>query len=133
MTRKPYRAPQRWSWWLKNPAYRRYLLREATALPLFIYALVLVTGLYRYTQGQLAFTRWLEALQAPGWLVFHAVAVAACVLHAATWIELVPKLLVVPGISGRSIKRGHQVAALIGSALVLGAALVSWPLAGGAS
>lgn len=131
--RKPWRPAQRWNWWLHNPAYRRYLLREATALPLFVYALVLVSGLYRYTQGQLAFTRWLEAMQAPGWLAFHGLAVAACVLHAVSWIELVPKLLVVPGISGLTIKRGHQVAALIGSAVVVGLALASWPPGGGGS
>ena len=131
MTRKPYRAPQRWNWWQRNPAYRRYLLREATALPLFVYALVLVTGLYRYTQGQLAFTRWLEALQAPGWLAFHALAVAACVLHAVTWIDLVPKLLVLPGISGTTIKRAHQGAAMLGSGAVVVAALFAWSLPGG--
>jgi len=131
--RRPWRPAQRWNWWQHNPAYRRYLLREATALPLFVYALVLVSGLYRYTQGQLAFTRWLEALQSPGWLAFHALAAAACVLHAITWIELVPKLLVVPGISGPTIKRGHQVAALIGSAVIVGAALASWPIGGAGS
>lgn len=127
MTRRPYRQPQRWNWWLGNAAYRRYLLREATALPLLVYAVLLVSGLYRHTQGQLAFTHWLEALQAPGWLAFHALALAACVLHAVTWIELVPKLLVVPGVSGLVIKRGHQLAALLGSLLVVGAALLYWP------
>lgn len=131
--RKPYRQPQRWHWWWHHGYFRRYMLREATALPLFVYSLVLMSGLYRFTQGPRAFALWLEAMQAPGWLVFHGLALAACLLHTVTWLELVPKILVVHGrrvrISGTTIKRVHQGAAVVGSLALVAAAALHWPLA----
>lgn len=114
--RKPYVAPQSPGWWRKNPAYRHYMLREATALPLFLYSLLLMTGLYRLSQGEVAFVAWLEALRSPWLMAFHALALGAALFHAWTWIELVPKILVIHTsrfkVSAGLIKRVHQFAAL---------------------
>jgi fumarate reductase subunit C len=135
MSRRPWREPQRWHWWLHNAPYRRYMLREATALPLFLYALLLVQGLYRFTQGPDSFTRWLEGLQAPGWLLFHGLALAAAVFHAVTWIALVPKILVIHTarlqVSGTAIRRLHQGAAIAGSVLLVALAYGAWVPGGG--
>ena len=135
--RKPHATAQYAGWWLKNPAYRRYMLREATALPLFLYCLVLISGLYRLTQGEAAFAAWLESMRSPGFIVFHLLALSAVLFHAWTWIELVPKILVIRtarvSVSGELIKRAHQLGALACFAALLGLALYLFNTPGSAS
>ncbi len=114
--RKPYIQRQRADWWLRNPAYRRYMLREATALPLFLYTLLLMSGLYQFTRGEAAFLAWLELLRSPWLLGLHTLALAAALFHAVTWIALVPKILVINTdrvrVSPATIKRVHQLGAV---------------------
>ena len=128
--RKPYHQPQRASWWLRNPAYRRYMLREATALPLLVYSLTLLVGLYRFTQGKGAFLAWLNALSSPAWLMFHGLALAAVLLHSVSWLALVPKILVVHTrflqLRPNTVLRLHQAGAIAGSAGIVGLAVVIW-------
>jgi len=116
MTAKPYIQRQPAGWWLKSSAYRRYMLREATALPIFLYCLLLISGLYQLTQGEAAFLDWLQVLRSPWVIALHVVAFAAALFHAWTWIELVPKILVVHTsrftLSPQLIKRVHQGGAL---------------------
>ena len=52
-------------WWLRTPRFRRYMLREASALFLVAYALVLLVGLLRLAQGEAAFALWRAALGHP--------------------------------------------------------------------
>jgi fumarate reductase subunit C len=115
--RKPYVQRQRADWWLRNPGYRRYMLREATALPLFLYTLLLMSGLYQFTRGEAAFLAWLELLRSPWLLALHGLALAAALFHAVTWIALVPKILVIDTdrlrVSPAAVKLAHQVAAVV--------------------
>ncbi len=114
--RKPYVQRQRADWWLRNPVFRRYMLREATAPPLFLYTLLLMSGLYQFTRGEAAFLDWLELLRSPWLLALHGLALAAALLHAVTWIALVPKILVIDTdrlrVSPATVKRVHQVGAV---------------------
>jgi len=116
MTPKPYPAQQPAGWWLKSPAYRRYMLREATAIPVFLYCLLLIHGLYQLTQGEAAFLDWLELMRSPWLIAFNLLTFAAVLFHAWTWIELVPKILVIHTsrfrVSGQLIKFAHQGGAL---------------------
>jgi fumarate reductase subunit C len=124
MTRKPYRPAQPRNWWRRNPAHTRYMLREATALPLLLYCLLLLTGLYQLTRGETAFAGWLAALRSPPLLALQLLALAAALYHAWTWIELVPKILVLDRgplrLSATAVKRLHQGAALLCSLGLLG-------------
>lgn len=118
MSRKPYRQVQPANWWRHNPAYRRYMLREATAVPLFLYTLLLLAGVFQFARGEAAFTAWLGFLGSPLGLLLHLLALAAALLHAWSWIELVPKILVLHTARGQVppllIKRAHQALALGG-------------------
>lgn len=134
--RKPWQPTQRRDWWLRNPAYRRYMLREATALPLLLYTLLLMSGLYQFTQGAAAFAAWLGWLRTPGVLALLLVALAAALLHAWTWVALVPKILVIDSdrlrISPLSVLRAHQLGALgCNIGLVAAALWLLWPAGGG--
>lgn len=133
--RKPYIQRQRADWWLRNPGYRRYMLREATALPLFLYTLLLISGLYQFTRGEAAFLGWLELLRSPWLLALHALALAAALFHAVTWIALVPKILVIDTdrlrVSPTAVKRAHQVGAVVCNVGLLLLAVVLLSTAGG--
>jgi len=115
--RKPYVQQQRADWWLRNPSYRRYMLREATALPLFLYTLLLMSGLYQFTHGEAAFLGWLEMLRSPWLLALHGLALAAALFHAITWIALVPKILVIDTdrlrVSPATVKLAHQLGSVV--------------------
>lgn len=133
--RKPYVQRQRADWWLRNPAYRRYMLREATALPLLLYALLLMSGLYQFTRGEAAFLAWLALLRSPWLLALHGLALAAALYHAVTWIALVPKILVIDSdrlrVSPATVQRVHQLGAVTCNAGLLVLALLLLRAAGG--
>ena len=133
--RKPWQPRQPRDWWLHNPAYRRYMLREATALPLLLYTLLLLTGVYQLTRGPVAFSAWLAWLQTPAVLLLQGIALAAALLHAVTWVALVPKILVIDSdrlrIAPRHVLRAHQLAALgCNLGLITATLWLLWPVGG---
>ena len=80
-------------WWLKNPRYVQYMVREATSIFVGMYALILLVGVARLGSGEAAYAGWLEALQHPLYVAFHLVALAAALLHTVTWFSVAPKLV----------------------------------------
>ena len=81
--RKPYVREMKKDWWLKSSFYTSYMIREGTSIFVSIYAVVLMWGLMRLVQGQEAFNGWLESLQSP----------IAILFHAKTWFALAPKAM----------------------------------------
>lgn len=78
-------------WWRRHPHFRRYMLREASALFLVAYALVLLVGLVRLAQGEAAFEAWRAALGAPLSILWHVLALAMVAYHGLTWFAVMPK------------------------------------------
>jgi len=78
-------------WWRRNPYFVRYMIRESSSVFLAIYALILLVGLYRLTQGQAAWEGWLAAMTRPISLLFHWVALITVGYHAYTWWKVAPK------------------------------------------
>ncbi|MCD8548514.1 MAG: fumarate reductase subunit C [Aeromonadaceae bacterium] len=91
--RKPYVRPVKKSWWLKDRFYILYMLREGTSLLVAIYAVILMVGLLRLSQGEAAFNGWLAALSQPLSILLHLAVLAACAFHAKTWFALAPKAM----------------------------------------
>lgn len=91
--RKPYIRPVEKGWWLKNHFYIHYMLREGTCVLVSIYAVILLVGLLRLSQGPVAFQGWLDALSHPFAILFHVAVLVACLFHAKTWFELAPKAM----------------------------------------
>jgi len=119
------------SWWRRLPFYRRYMVREATCIAVIAYALVLLTGLWRLTQGQEAFDAWRAALATPPALLAHVVLLAAFVFHAWTWFEVMPKTLPIVRMGGKrvadaTIVRSGVAAATVASVLLLALAYGGW-------
>ena len=67
-----YVRPMR-GWWRRDPFFIRYMVREATALGVAAYAIVLTVGVVRLAQGDAAWNAWVAVLQTPGTMLLHGV------------------------------------------------------------
>ncbi len=80
-------------WWRKNPFFVEYMIHEGTALFVAAYAGVLLTGVYRLSQGEAAWNSWLAALQSPWYISFHLLALVALTYHTYTWFKIMPRTM----------------------------------------
>ncbi len=126
--RKPYVRSMD-GWWRKNPFFMRYMAREASAVFLAIYAVILLTGLLRLSQGPAAYEAWLAALTNPLVIVFHCVALLAVAYHAYTWWKVMPKTMPMLHVGGRRIP--EITLSTVGWAAWLAASLIVYALVRG--
>ena len=80
-------------WWRRDPFFMRYMAREASAIFLAVYTVILLVGLVRLSQGAAAYEAWRAALAQPLAIVFHGIALLAVAYHAYTWWKVMPKTL----------------------------------------
>ena len=99
---RAYIRPMR-GWWRRNPFFIRYMVREATAVGVAVYAIVLTTGVVRLAQGEAAWNGWLEALRSPWSLLMHLVLLVAMFVHAKSWFEIMPKTMPMIFVGGRRL------------------------------
>jgi fumarate reductase subunit C len=116
-------------WWRRDPYFVRYMVREATAVAVGVYAIILAVGLLRLAQGEAAWNGWRAALGSRRSLLLHAVLLFAMVVHARSWFEIMPKTLPMLFIgdrrlTARTITLSGWAAVLVTSAVVL--ALAWW-------
>ncbi len=124
MSRRPYvREASRTWWWLAQPRYVRYMVREVTCLFIGGYAAILIVGIVRLSQGQAAYEGFLDAVQGPASLAFHGLAFLFALYHTTTWFNVTPKAmpLRVGGwrVPGGAIVGAHYAGWLAVSAVVL--------------
>lgn len=118
-----YVRPMR-GWWLRHPHYRRYMLREGSALFLVVYALVLLVGLLRLVQGEAAFAAWRAALGHPLAIAWHGLTLLLVLYHSITWFQVMPKTMPAVPLRPGWITAAGIAAMLLLSATVL--ALLRW-------
>ena len=82
-------------WWLKNPVYAGFVLRELTSVFVAVFAGVLLWQVRALVEGPDAYARFLARLGTPAFLVLHGVALLFVLFHAVTWFNLAPKAVVV--------------------------------------
>ena len=131
MIMKTYVRPMG-SWWLRNPFYRWYMVRELTCLFITAYAVILMWGLLRLVQGRPEFDAWRESLATPWAIGFHVVALLFVTYHAWTWFKVMPKTLPFISIAGRRLSDRTIIAlgmagAIVASALVFLAVFLGAP------
>jgi len=129
MTRRPYlQKPQRFGWWFRQARYTRYMLREVSSLFIGAYTLVLIVGLYRLSQSQVAYESFLANAMGTFGMLFAIVALCFAIYHTYTWFVVTPKAMPIAiagkRLPGAAIIAGHWAGFFIASALV-------WWLAGG--
>jgi len=100
--RRPYVRPMN-GWWLKNPFYVRYMIREATSIFVGIYALLLLAGLWCLNSSAQSWQGWLDAMASPLAVAFHCIALLAALYHTVTWFAVAPKVAPMLIIGGRRL------------------------------
>ena len=126
MSRRPYVRKVKRSWWLGQPRYVRYMIRELTSLFVGLYCAFLAIGLVRLAQGPAAWESFLAAASSPPAVLLQLVCLAFAAYHSITWFAVSPKAmpLMLKGepISARTIVGAHYAAWAFVSLVVLIAA-----------
>jgi fumarate reductase subunit C len=80
-------------WWLKNPFFIRYMIREGTSVFMAVYSVILLVGLASLAAGEVSYDAWLADLKSPLSVLFHVLALAAAIYHTVTWFAVSPKAM----------------------------------------
>ncbi|MDP1607138.1 MAG: fumarate reductase subunit C [Rhodocyclaceae bacterium] len=111
------------SWYFRHPRYLRYMAREVTSLFVGAYCVLLVVGLQSLAAGQSSYEAFLLALQSPASIIFHLLALAAALYHAATWFNATQKAMPIQigeeFVPGNLISGAHYVAWAVLSSVIL--------------
>jgi fumarate reductase subunit C len=83
-------------WWLKKPAYTRFMIRDVTSVFIAGYCVFLLVLMYRaeHSDGD-SFRAFYESLGSPLSLVLHLIALAFAAYHSITFFNLTPRVIVV--------------------------------------
>src|SRR5712692_6429578 len=92
---KEYVRPMPATWWLKRPAYVRFMLREVASIFIAGYCLFLMVLLYRAAQSPAAFGALYDSLRSPLSVVLHLLALGFAVFHSVTFFNATPRVIVV--------------------------------------
>jgi fumarate reductase subunit C len=116
--RRTYVRPME-GWWKKNPFFLRYMAREATAVFVYLYGLLLVIGLVDLANGEAAFNEWLAQVRAPSGIAFQLVCLAVFAYHTWSWFVIMPKTMPPLTVAGQRLKASAITASGVGIALIL--------------
>ena len=104
-------------WWRRDPYFTVYMAREATAIFVVAYALVLLAGVICLARGEAAYASWLAALASPTALVFHGLILAVFAYHTFSWFRIMPKTMPPLSVAGRRV----PACAITGAGLIASA------------
>ena len=115
-----YHRPMDKTWWLKNPRYFKFMVRELTGVFIAGYLVSLLYFVSVLPGGSAETLAYLDRLSTPGWVAFHCVTLFFALFHTITWFNLTPKVLVVwrgeEKVPGWLLAGGNYVAWLVVSA-----------------
>jgi fumarate reductase subunit C len=103
MTTEPQTTPTRskellrpmpLTWWLKNPAYTRFMIRDVTSVFIAGYCVFLMVLMSR-ARDAAGFEALYKSLASPWSVVLHLIVLAFAVYHSITFFNLTPRVLVV--------------------------------------
>ena len=110
-------------WWQKHGYFKRYMLREATVLPLAFLLCSLLAGAFSVADAT-RFEHWQSYMAHPVIMSLHGLALIASLYHAATFFVLFPRVMPVRigarKVPDAAIVGGQWAAVLIVLVLMLG-------------
>lgn len=86
-----YKRPMSRTWWLKNPRYTLFILRESSAVFMVVFVLIYLVQFLRLGSSEASYNAYLDLMDSPLWIAIHVVVLAFAILHSVTWINLMPK------------------------------------------
>jgi fumarate reductase subunit C len=121
-----YRAPVSTWWWLRQPSYAAFILRELSSVFVawsVVFLLLLVRAVGEGPSRYAAFLRWADT---PWVVALNLVTLAFVGYHAVTWFALTPKAMAVR-LRGRRLP-GTAIAASAYAGWLTVSAFVAWLL-----
>ena len=100
--RRPYIRPMT-NWWRRDPFFVKYIAMEATSVLVAVYAVILLVGVLRLSQGEAAYNGWLDALKSPVSVLFHVLILAVFLYHLWSWFKVMPKTMPMIFIGGKKL------------------------------
>jgi fumarate reductase subunit C len=112
---KPYRRPISRTWWLENPRYLLFMLRDASSIFVALWVVLLLVQLAQLGQGPQVYQRFIDdVVRSPLGIAFGLVTLAFALLHSVTWLQLAGVVQVVT-VGQRRLPANYVVAgALVG-------------------
>lgn len=119
----PWRPEMPAFWWLSQPGYLRYMIRELTCIWVAAWVAVAIVGLLRLRQGPDAWEGFLAALgSAPG-IAFQLAALLFVLYHTVSWFRLAPSTMPIwigeNRVPSGWIELGHYAAWVVASLVIL--------------
>ena len=93
MSRRPYKRELQKTWWLRQPRYVRYMMREMSAFFIGVYVLILIIALSQLAQGEAAYNAFLAIATGPAETGFAFVTLIFAIYHSYTWFQVTPKAM----------------------------------------
>ena len=90
-TPRRYKRPMSRTWWLQNPRYTLFILRESSAVFMVAFVLIYLVQFIKLGSGEASYNAYLDLMGSPLWIAIHIVVLAFALLHSVTWINLMPK------------------------------------------
>jgi fumarate reductase subunit C len=113
-------------WWRRDPFFVRYMAREATSIFVVAYAMILLAGVIRLSQGEAAFGEWLEGVTSAWSVAFHVFLFAIFAYHTWSWFRIMPKTLPPIAVAGRRV--GASTITVLGIAAAIAASVAFYVL-----
>ena len=89
-----YKRPMTRTWWLRNPRYTLFMVRELTAILILAFVILYLAQLIRLGSGQASYDAFLELMESPLWIALHLIFLLGALLHSVTWVlMLVPRAM----------------------------------------
>ena len=82
-------------WWLKDPAYTKFVARELTSVFVAFFSVLYLWQLRAVAQGPDAYADVLARLKTPLFLAVDTLAFFFVLFHTITWFNLTPTAMVV--------------------------------------
>jgi fumarate reductase subunit C len=82
------------TWWLKNPAYTRFMIRDATSVFIAGYCVFLIVLMHRASGDAASFQDFYDKLASPLSVVLHLIVLAFACYHSVTFFNLTPRVIV---------------------------------------
>lgn len=123
MVRRPYVRPMD-GWWMRDRWFMRYMAREATAVFVVAYALILLVTVLRLREGRDSFDAWVAILTSGPAIAFHGLLLAAFLWHTITWFAIMPKTMPPIVVGGHKLAPGTITAAGLAASVVVSAAVI---------
>jgi fumarate reductase subunit C len=116
-------------WWLKQPSYLVFILREVSSVFVAWFVVYLLLLIWAVKQGYSSYFEFLSWSGRPAILLLNLASLFFVVFHAVTWFNLAPKAMEVR-LRGQRVP-GWWIAAGNYAAWALVSGLVVWLILGG--